>query len=51
MLEIEIAALRERLNRLIAKGVSLDRLYGLSVRLDGLILEYYRKKYKGRKQK
>ena len=43
MLNDEICKLRDRLNESITKGEDYNIIYKLSVELDELIAEYYRK--------
>lgn len=45
VLEAEIEVLKEELNKLIENGTDELGVYDLSVRLDQLIVEYYRQKY------
>lgn len=46
MLNDEIRKKREELNRSIEENKSYDEIYRISVELDELIAEYYRKKNK-----
>ena len=42
MLEEKIKKLREKLNESILKNENYEKIYKLSVELDGLIIEYYK---------
>ena len=44
MLNDEICKLRDELNKSIEEGKDYDVIYDLSVKLDELIAEFYRKK-------
>ena len=44
MLNDEICKLRDELNRSIEEGRDYDYIYNLSVKLDGLIAEFYGEK-------
>ena len=44
MLNDEICKLRDKLNRSIASGEDYSVIYKLSIELDELIVEYYRRK-------
>lgn len=43
MLEQEICKLRNELNKCISDGEDYSKIYKVSVELDSLIVEYYRK--------
>lgn len=44
MLNVKIQSLRDELNNSISNDDSFEKIYDLSVQLDELIAEYYRRK-------
>ena len=45
-IEKEIEVLKDRLNYLLDMAVNPDEIYEVSVKLDRLIVQYYKKKYR-----